>query len=88
MPFKMINPCPPSASLILIKLPQTMSKLSFKLFCIEKYADKKNIKSHEVFSLFEKNGILQMLDQDYELLHGHGFEYMINDIDEILERRK
>ena len=64
-----------------------MSRLSFKVFCIEKYADRVKMPSNEVFRLFEKNGILQMLDQDYELIHGHGFEYIANDIDKILEGR-
>jgi len=62
-----------------------MSRLSFKTFCIELYADKKSIPSNEVYTLFEKNGILKMLDDDYDLLHGHGFEYVIQDIDQILE---
>lgn len=62
-----------------------MSKLSFKLFCIEKYADRKNLLSNEVYRLFEDRGILQMLDEDYEILHGHGFEYVIGDIERILE---
>jgi len=62
-----------------------MSRLSFKAFCIEMYADQKSIPSNEVYTLFEKNGIIQMLDEDYELLHGHGFGYIINDIDQILE---
>ena len=42
--------------------------------------------SNEVYTLFENNGILQMLDDDYDILHGHGFGYIIQDIDEILER--
>ena len=62
-----------------------MSRLSFKTFCIELYADRKSILSSEAFSLFEKNGILEMLDTDYEILHGHGFDYVLQDIDEILE---
>jgi len=65
-----------------------MSKLSFKLFCIEKYADKKNIPSNNVYKLFEDTGILQMLDEDYELLHGHGFEYVTGDIERILEGKQ
>jgi len=65
-----------------------MSKLSFKLFCIEKYADKKHLPGHEVYQLFETNGILQMLDEDYEVLHGHGFDYILCDIERILEDRK
>ncbi|MDR2032915.1 MAG: DUF3791 domain-containing protein [Azoarcus sp.] len=64
-----------------------MSRLSFKAFCIEKYADMKKMPSNEVFRLFEESGILQMLDEDYDVLHGHGFEYIANDIDRILEQR-
>jgi len=62
-----------------------MSRLSFKTFCIELYADQKSIPSNEVYALFEKNGIIKMLDDDYETLHGHGFQYVIQDIDEIME---
>ena len=62
-----------------------MSRLSFKTFCIELYADHKSMPSNEVHALFEKKGILQMLDDDYDMLHGHGFEYVIHDIDQILE---
>ena len=61
-----------------------MSRLSFKAFCIELYADKKSTPSNEVYALFEKNGILKMLDEDYDILHGHGFEYIIHDIDAII----
>ena len=62
-----------------------MSRLSFKAFCIEKYADHKSLPSNEVYTLFENNGIIKMLDDDYDILHGHGFEYIIQDIDDILE---
>jgi len=61
-----------------------MSKLSFKAFCIEKYADYKSIPSNAVFKLFEKKGVLEMLDRDYDILHGFGFEYIVRDIDEFL----
>jgi hypothetical protein len=64
-----------------------VSRLSFKVFCIEKYADMKRMPSNEVFRLFEKSGILRMLDEDYDVLHDHGFEYIANDIDRILEQR-
>ena len=62
-----------------------MSRLSFKTFCIEKYADFKSLPSNAVFSLFEKNGIIKMLDEDYDILHGHGFDYIVHDIDQIIE---
>ena len=58
-----------------------VSKLSFKAFCIEKYAEYKSIPSNEVFKLFERHGVFDMLNNDYELLHGFGFEYIVRDID-------
>jgi hypothetical protein len=62
-----------------------MSRLSFKVFCIELYADNKLMPSNEVYTLFENKGILKMLDDDYDILHGHGFDYVINDIDQIIQ---
>lgn len=62
-----------------------MSRLSFKTFCIELYADYKSMPSDEAFALFDNNNILQMLDEDYDILHGHGFDYVIHDIDQIIE---
>ena len=61
-----------------------MSKLSFKTFCIEMYAEYKNIPSNEVYKIFEDKGVLEMLDRDYDILHGFGFEYVVRDIDEFL----
>ena len=58
-----------------------LSKLSFKAFCIEKYADYKSMPSNEVFKLFEEKGVIDMLNRDYDLLHGFGFEYIVRDID-------
>jgi hypothetical protein len=62
-----------------------MSRLSFKTYCIELYADYKLLPGNEVYTLFENNEILKMLDDDYDILHGHGFEYIIHDIDRIIE---
>jgi hypothetical protein len=62
-----------------------MSRLSFKTFCIELFADRKFIPSNEVFTLFVRKGILKMLDNDYDILHGHGFDYVLHDIDKIIE---
>jgi len=62
-----------------------MSRLSFKTFCIELYAERKSILSSEAYKLFEKNGILTMLDEDYDILHGHGFDYVLHDIEQIIE---
>ena len=41
--------------------------------------------SNEVYKLFEKNGVLEMLDRDYDVLKGFGFEYIVRDIDRFIE---
>jgi len=48
------------------------------------YAEYKQIPSNEVYEIFEKEGVLEMLDRDYDVLHGHGFEYIVRDIDRFL----
>lgn len=61
-----------------------MSKLSFKTFCIEHYARHINRTGAEIYRLFEKEGILSMLEEDYEDLHGMGMEYLMQLFDEYL----
>lgn len=65
-----------------------LSKLSFKVFCIENYAEHKKMNSADVFNLFEKAGIIKFIDRDYEDLHGMSFEYMMYLFDENLEVNK
>ena len=43
-----------------------MSRLSFKTFCIEFYAEHIQTESSEVNKMFEQSGLLEMLDTDYE----------------------
>jgi len=61
-----------------------LSMLSFKAFCIENYAENTKMNSADVFELFEKTGLLEILDSEYEDLHGMSFEYMMQFIDEYL----
>lgn len=62
-----------------------MSEISFVTFNIENYADFKNMRSTDVYKIFEANGVIDMLIEDYEDLHGQGFEYLVNFIDRYLE---
>ena len=61
-----------------------MSRLSFKTFCIEYYADHTNSSSEKVYELFKNEKLLDLLDSDYEDLHGMGMEYLMNFFDEYL----
>lgn len=65
-----------------------MSKLSFKAFCIEYYSSHINKPSNEVYTLFEKEGLLDLLDSDYEDLHGMGMEYLMHFFDDFFGGKK
>lgn len=65
-----------------------MSKLSFKAFCIEYYSKHIGKPSNEVYILFEKEGLLELLDSDYEDLHGMGMEYLMQFFDEYIGGKK
>lgn len=62
-----------------------MSKLSFKAFCIEHYAGHTGMTDTQVYDLFKREGLLEMLDSDYEDLHGMGQEYLMHFFDSYLE---
>lgn len=62
-----------------------MSKLSFKAFCIEHYAGHIQRPSNEVYGIFVREGLLELLESDYEDLHGMGMEYLMQFFDEYLE---
>ena len=61
-----------------------MSKISFISFCVEYYAKHINKSSNEVYELFKQEKVLDMLENDYDDLHGMGMEYIIQLIDEYL----
>ena len=61
-----------------------MSKISFISFCVEYYAKHINKSSNEVYELFKQEKVLELLENDYDDLHGMGMEYIIQLIDEYL----
>ena len=65
-----------------------MSKLSFKSFCIEYYAKHAGITGAAAYALFDKSGLIKTLDDDYEDLHGLGWEALMPIFDQYLGRNK
>ena len=61
-----------------------MSKISFLTFCIEYYAEHTGKPSNEVYELLKKEKVIDFLESDYGDLHGMGFEYLMQMIDEYL----
>lgn len=63
-----------------------MSKLSFKIFCIEFYSEHIQKPGPEIYELFRSSDLLAMLESDYEDLHGMGMEYLMHFFDEYLTK--
>lgn len=61
-----------------------MSKTSFKVFCVEFYANHTGRTGPEVYDEFKRTGLLKELDDDYEDLHGMGMEALMQMFDEYL----
>ncbi len=64
-----------------------MSRLSFITFCVEYYAEHIHKTSDEVYLLFKKEKLLDLLQSDYEDLHGMSMEYLMQIFDEYLGGR-
>lgn len=60
----------------------------FVSFCIEQYARAKNMSTVDVVSLFEKYGITEHFCEFFEVLHTHGHNWLIEEIDEMINKRK
>jgi hypothetical protein len=81
-----------TASTVIVKASENqynchMSLLSFTVFCIEMYADYIGKPSPEIFELFAQTGLLDMLESDYEDLHGMSWEYLMQMFDEYLSEK-
>jgi len=63
-----------------------MSELSFKTFCIEFYSKHIQKPGSMVYELFRISGLLDMLEKDYEDLHGMGQEALMRFFDEYLAK--
>lgn len=59
----------------------------FIVFCMEIYKSEKSITGKEVYELFEKYGVLNYLQEGYEVLHTQGDRWIVDDIDEFLKVR-
>ena len=62
-----------------------MSKLSFKTFCIELYAEHTGKDGTDVYALFRTIGLLDLFETDYDNLHSMSMEYLMQYFDEYLK---
>ncbi|MCL2055409.1 MAG: DUF3791 domain-containing protein [Oscillospiraceae bacterium] len=61
--------------------------LEFKIFCLERYKHIHNLSGKEAFNLFKKHGVLDYLNEFYDVLHTFGDRYIVEDIDKYISAR-
>lgn len=60
----------------------------FISFCIEQYGNKHHLAGDEVVALFDRYGVLSYLAQNFEVLHTQSHQWLVDEIDELIENRK
>ena len=60
----------------------------FLSFCIEQYKDKHQLSGEEVTSLFDHYEVLPYLEENFEVLHTQGRQWLMEEIDEYINNRK
>lgn len=60
----------------------------FVSFCIEQYAKAKNMTTDDVVNLFEQYGITEHFCEFYDVLHTHGHNWLIEEVDEMIKKQK
>ena len=60
----------------------------FLSFCIEQYKMAKGISGSESAEILARYGVLDYLDDHYEVLHTQSWQWLLEDIDEFIKLRK
>lgn len=60
----------------------------FLSFCIEQYKNAKGIDGTDAMEIFLKYGVLDYLNEHFEILHTQNRQWILEDIDEFIELRK
>ena len=61
--------------------------LDFKVFCFESFRSEKGLSGKDTIELFNRYGVLDYLEKNYDVLHTTGRDYLINDIEEFIRVR-
>ena len=66
------------------QMGETAKLLEFLSFCVEMYAARKSISGRSVYALFDRTGVLDYLERNYEPLHTQGFNYILSTVDDFM----
>jgi len=70
------------------RLEVSKAEFEFYVYCQEKYAIANNMSGIRVWALFKESGVDEYLMDNYDLLHTQGTEYVLEDIQRFINRRK
>ena len=65
-----------------------MAIFEFYTYCLESYATSKQISGIRAWVLFKETGADKYVIDNYDLLHTQGLEYILDDIQRFIKRRK
>ena len=60
----------------------------FYTYCLENYAIRKQMSGMRAWVLFKESGVDEYVIDNYDLLHTQGLEYVLDDIQRFINRRK
>lgn len=60
----------------------------FLSFCMEQYKNRHQMSGEEVATLFERHGVLSYLKDNFEVLHTQGHRWLMEEIDELIDKQK
>lgn len=60
----------------------------FLSFCIEQYGKKHRLNGDEVVSLFDRYEVLPYLEENFEVLHTQGHQWLMEEIDELIKKQE
>lgn len=60
----------------------------FLSFCIEQYGEKHQLSGDEVVSLFDRYEVLPYLEDNFEVLHTQGHQWLMEEIDDLIKKQE
>ena len=60
----------------------------FYTFCLENYATRKRLSGMQAWVLFKETGADEYVIDNYDLLHTQGMDYILDDIQRFINRRR
>ncbi len=66
----------------------THEEFEFYTYCLEVFAQAKNLTGLQAFALLKRYGADDYLIEHYDLLHTQGTGYVIDELDRFIQRRK